>query len=304
MNVELRHLRSFLVLAGELNFTRAAARLHVAQQALSASIRQLEEQLGTELFVRTTRKVELTASGRALLERAPAILAQLDSTLEEIRGTPNGSGHLTLGLLATSPLDFTPRLLRAFSAERPMIKVSIRNVSFDDPTGGVRDRTCDAALVWEPFETSGGLVCEPLFTCERVAVMASDHPLASREHVTPEELAAESFVWVDQMDPVARDYWTLASYRQGRAAKAGAHITGLEDLFAAIRAGQAVSASPVSVARALPWTDLVIRPVPGLPPAVVSLCWRPGERNPLAESLVACASRLARLHTAGDLPVR
>lgn len=302
MNVELRHLRSFLVLAGELNFTRAAARLHVAQQALSASIRQLEEELGTELFVRTTRKVELTASGRALLERAPAVLAQLDSTLAEIRGIPGG--QLTLGLLATSPLDFTPRLLRSFSAERPMVKVSIRNVAFDDPTGGVRDRSCDAALVWEPFETSGGLVCEPLFSDERVAVMAADHPLASRENVTPEELAAESFVWVGDMDPVARDYWTLASYRQGRPAKAGAQITGLEDLFAAIRAGQAVSASPVSVARTLPWTDLVIRPVPGLAPAVVSICWRPGECNPLVEALVACASRLAGLPAAGDLLIR
>ena len=73
MSVELRHLRAFVAVAEELNFTRAASRLHLAQQALSAQISQLEALLGTPLFVRTTRRVELTGAGRALLERAPSL---------------------------------------------------------------------------------------------------------------------------------------------------------------------------------------------------------------------------------------
>ena len=78
VSVEVRHLRAFLALAEELNFTRAAARLHLAQQALSAQIRQLELLVGTTLFTRTTRRVELTAAGHALLERAPGLLEGLE----------------------------------------------------------------------------------------------------------------------------------------------------------------------------------------------------------------------------------
>lgn len=293
MNVELRHLRSFLVLAEELNFTRAAARLHLAQQALSAQIRQLEEELGAVLFVRTTRKVELTASGRALLERAPEALRQVDSVLAGIRQDQGGIGALTLGLLATSPLEFTPKLLRAFAAERPRVQVTIRNIHFNDPSGGVRNGECDAALVWEPFLTHD-LACEPLFSDQRVAVLAADHPLAAAESIPAAVLAQQPFVWVEEMDPVARDYWTLAGYREGRPARIGARITGFEDLFTAVRAGQAVSASPASIAASLPWPDLVTRPLTGLDPAVVSICWRPASQNPIVEALVACARRLAR----------
>ena len=293
MNVELRHLRSFLVLAEELNFTRAAARLHLAQQALSTQIRQLEEQLGVELFVRTTRKVELTPGGRALLEKVPDALKQVESVLLDIRQSAGESGSLTLGLLATSPLDFTPKLLRAFAAERPNVSVSIRNVAFDDPTGGVLSRKCDVSLVWEPFLTQG-LICEPLFSDERVAVLAADHPLlASGGAVTAEALAQEPFVWVDDMDPVARDFWTLADQRGGRPPRIGARITGFEDLFAAVRAGQAVAACPASIAGGLPWKDLTTRPVFGLPPVQVALCWRPEDRNPAVETFAACARRLA-----------
>ena len=78
MSVELRHLRAFVAVAEELNFTRAADRLHLAQQALSKQIRQLEEQLGTQLLDRTTRKVELTPSGLALLEHARTLLGGAD----------------------------------------------------------------------------------------------------------------------------------------------------------------------------------------------------------------------------------
>lgn len=292
MNVELRHLRSFLVLAGELNFTRAAARLHLAQQALSSQIQQLEQELGVTLFSRSTRKVELTAAGQVLLKKAPAALNQIDSVLAEIRDDPEGYGSLTLGLLATSLLEFTPRLLRAFATERPNASLSIRNIPFSDPSGGVLGGQCDVALVWLPF-TLGNLACEPLFFDERVAVIASDHPLASLASIPAPVFAQEPFVWVDDMDPLARDFWTLADQRQGQPARQGAKIAGFEDLFTAVRAGQAVAASPRSIAGGLPWPDLTTRPIEGLTPAVVAICWRPQDSNHLAESLIRCARSLA-----------
>jgi DNA-binding transcriptional LysR family regulator len=293
VNVELRHLRSFLVVAEERNFTKAAARLHLAQQALSAQIRQLEEELNVHLFIRTTRKVELTPAGQALGERLPGLLAALESALEDVRRFAGLGGSLTLGLLATSHLDFAPRLLRAFAATHPNIAISVRNIGFGDPSGGILSGECDVALVWEPL-SSPLLARETLFTDERLAVLAADHRLAAQERVSAAELAEEPFVWVENMDPVVRDFWTLAEQRGGRPPKIGAHITGFEDLFAAVRAGLAVAASPASIVGSLPWRDLATRPVDGLPPVAVALCWRKDDANPAVQALVECARRTAQ----------
>src|SRR4051794_29079830 len=90
MQFELRHLRAFLAVADELNFTRAAERLHVAQPALSAQIRQLETQLGCELFVRTTRKVELSPQGALLLDDARAIVERADAAAAKLTAAARG----------------------------------------------------------------------------------------------------------------------------------------------------------------------------------------------------------------------
>lgn len=302
VNVELRHLRAFVVLAEELNFTRAARRLNIVQQALSTQIRQLEDSLGAELFVRNTRSVTLSPSGQALLALAPQTLQIVETAFDQVRQSTMGeSGALSLGLLATAALDFTPRLLRAHAQACPNVQVSIRNVAFDDPSGGLRNRITDVALVWRPFDESG-LACEPLFTDRRVAVLPVDHPLCQEDFVDAEALAAEPFVWVDDMDSVARDFWTLAEMRGGRPPRIGATITGFEDLFAAVRAGRAVAACPESIAGHLPWADLTTRPVRGLSPAIVAICWRADDHRSLVGSFVECARRLIEVTNAETSP--
>lgn len=289
VSVELRHLRSFVAVAEELNFTRAAARMHLAQQALSAQISQLEALLGARLFTRTTRKVELTVAGRALLERVPSLLEEVDHALDAaVRAGRAEIGELAVGMLATAPLDFTPRLLRAFADARPQVAVSVRNYPFDDPSGGLFDHRTDVALVWLPFSLEG-LVCEPLFADRRMAVLALDHPLAAHSELEASELVAEPMVWVDDMDPVARDFWTLADHRAGQPPRIGARVTGFEDLFAAVRAGQAVAACPASVVGGLPFADVVARPVRDLAPAQVAVCRRADSENPAAELFMQTA---------------
>lgn len=287
MDVELRHLRSFVAVAEELNFTRAASKVHVAQPALSAHIRQLEERMGCRLVERTTRRVALTPAGEALFALAPAALASVADAVRAAQAAAAGeTGSLVVGLLATSGLDFTPRVLRAFASEWPGVEVSVRNVSFDDPSGGVRSGEADLAIVWLPF-TDEGLICEPLFEDRRLAVMAATHPLASQASVTPEELVREPMVWVRDIDPVTGAFWTLESYRGGEPRRVGAHITGFEDMFPALRAGQAVAAIPESVATGLPWPDLVVREVVGLSPATVALCRRADDTRPIVEAFAS-----------------
>jgi len=289
VSVELRHLRSFVVLAEELNFTRAAARLHLAQQALSAQMKQLEERAGVQLIARTTRSVELTPAGEALRERAPQLLADVDAALEAARRAARGeTGQLTIGLLASGPLDYTPRVLREFSREHPDVAVSVRNVAFDDPSGGVNSGDTDVALVWLPFRMQG-LASEVLFEDPRVAVLPQGHPLAARDELSAADLAAEPFGWVDGLDPVAQDFWTLAEHRDGRPPRIGARITGFDDYFAAIRAGHAVAASPSAIAQALPWPDIELRAVADLAPAQLAVCWRSDDANPLIAAFVQTA---------------
>ena len=293
MSVELRHLRSFAVLAEELNFTRAAERLHLAQQALSAQIKQLETRLGTQLFERSTRSVALTPAGEALRERVPALLTELDEALEAARAAARGeTGHLTVGLLATAPLDFTPRVLREFSARRPNASVSVRNAGFDDATGGVNSGEADVAIVWLPFATEG-LEVDVLLEEERVAVLAADHPLAQQETIAADELAKEPFGWVETLDPISLDFWTLAAHRDGRPARIGAHITGFDDYFAAVRSGQAVAASPAGVTRTLTWPDIALRPITGTAPVQLAVCRRADDERPLVRLFVEVARELA-----------
>lgn len=293
MNVELRHLRSFVVVAEELNFTRAARRLHLTQQALSAQIRQLETRVGTRLFTRTTRKVELTAAGEALLEHARKVLAGAEDAVGAARSAAGEEREtLAVGLLATAALEFVPRLLRSFSADRPHLRLSVRSVGFEDPSGGVRDGLTDVALVWKPF-AANGLDLEDLLEVDRVAVLPAEHALAQATTVEATELAKEPFVWVEGIDPVVGDFWALAAYRSGPP-RVGARITSLDDGFAAVRAGQAVIVPPEPLAVSLTLPGLVVRKVAGLEPAVVALCRRQGDTRPVVEAFAALARSSVR----------
>jgi DNA-binding transcriptional LysR family regulator len=288
MDIELRHLRSFVAVAEELNFTRAAERLHLAQPALSTQIRQLEVRVGARLFDRTTRRVELTPAGRALLDAAPALLAGVDDAIAATRRAAEGhTGALTIGLPGTGPLDVTPRILRAFARERPQVKVSIRNVDFADPSGGVRSGDADLAITWLPFDDAG-LACDPLFDDERMAIVAADHPLAAREVLELADVIDEPMCWVEGVDPVSGAFWTLDDQRGGPP-PVGATVTGFEDMFTAVRSGSAMAAIPASIATRLPFPDLAARRVAGLPPATVAICRRAGSEDPRVELFAACA---------------
>jgi DNA-binding transcriptional LysR family regulator len=289
MQVEVRHLRAFVAVAEELNFTRAAERLHLAQQALSSRIQQLEQRMDAQLFLRTSRRVELTPAGHALLAQAPGLLSALDGAVESARQAARGeAGELTVGLLATAALDVTPRTLREFSAARPAVRVSLRNVTFDEPTGGVATGEADVALVWLPFTTEG-LAVEPLYDDPRLAVLASDHPLANRAELRAADLTEYPMGWIEELDPVARDFWTLADFRAGDRPPLTMPIRGFEEMFAGIRSGSAVAAVPQSISGSLPWSDVVTRPVSDLPPATVAVCWREHESNALVDAFVDAA---------------
>src|SRR6516164_1610222 len=127
--MEIRHLRYFCVLAEQLHFTIAALLLNVAQPALSHQIRQLEEDLGTQLVERSNRRVRLTAAGEVLLARAARILDQVDQAARETTRVGQGeTGSLVIGAVSTAVCSVLPELLRSFRREAPDIAIDIREM--------------------------------------------------------------------------------------------------------------------------------------------------------------------------------
>src|SRR3954454_12290360 len=122
--LELRHLRAFVAVAEELHFTRAAQRLHLAQQALSAQVRQLEDELGTQLFERTTRSVELTEAGRTLLAHAVPILASVSAAWEQTARAGGGEpGRLAASYTPTVAAEALPMIVDELHARYPAVRL-------------------------------------------------------------------------------------------------------------------------------------------------------------------------------------
>jgi len=194
--MELRQLRYLVALADERHFTRAAAREHIAQPALSQQIRRLEAEVGLALVERTTRRVAMTAAGELLVARARRILAEVDDAQAEL-GTLAGvkGGRLAVGALHTmGPVDLS-LLLASFHRNHPAVELTVREQSSEELAEMLREDVIDLAFlsVTERIQ-SRGLELRRLVTEELVAVLPTDHSLAGREGVTLSELATDAFI--------------------------------------------------------------------------------------------------------------
>ena len=194
--MELRQLRYLVALADERHFTRAAAREHVAQPALSQQIRRLEAEVGLALVERTTRRVAMTAAGELLVARARRILAELEAAKDEL-GALAGvkGGHLAVGALHTmGPVDLS-LLLASFHRNHPAVELTVREQSSEELAEMLRVDVIDLAFlsVTEHIQRRG-LELHRLMSEELVAVLAPQHPLAGRDSVALPELAGDPFI--------------------------------------------------------------------------------------------------------------
>jgi DNA-binding transcriptional LysR family regulator len=194
--MELSQLRYLVALAEERHFTRAAAREHIAQPALSQQIRRLEDELGLTLVERTTRRVEMTEAGRLLVARARRVLAELDAAhteMQALRGVE--VGHVTVGALHTMGVVDLSLVLAIFHRRHPNVELTVREQSSEELAEMLRVDELDLAFlsVTEPIERHG-LGLHQLVSEEVMAIVPRDHPLASRRRVNMRELAGEQFI--------------------------------------------------------------------------------------------------------------
>src|SRR5262245_36809298 len=149
--MELRHLRYFVTVAELLNFTKAAARLRIAQPSLSRQIRDLEEELGVSLLERNSRFVRLTEAGKAFATEAQALLLHAEAAAQKARAFADSDhGHLNLGYAPSLTVEVLPLALRSFEKECPRVQVTIQDLSILEMTKGLREGRLDAALTVDP----------------------------------------------------------------------------------------------------------------------------------------------------------
>lgn len=192
--MDLRHLRCFLAVAEELHFGRAARRLAISQPPLSLTIRQLEESIGAQLFIRNSREVRLTAAGEALVPHARMLLEQASEAAAHARAVANGvAGRLRVGFVGTMLYRGLPLLIRQFQAGHPQLQIVLRELNTQDQIVELMHDQLDIGFNHAnpvPEEFDQLLVSSEPFCC----CLPSDHPLAGTKPIALRHLAGAPFV--------------------------------------------------------------------------------------------------------------
>lgn len=186
--MEFRHLRCFMAVAEELHFARAAERLHIDQSPLSRTIKELEAELGTELFTRTTRSTRLTSAGKAFLERVPRVFQALEQARDGAKSAASGfRGQLRIALSDGITPSRMPTLLALCREEDPEIDIRLFEVPLDLQIKGLHDDLYDVGFSMAE-EVGDGIVVSRAWEDELMVAVPARHPVLVHKHVPLEEV--------------------------------------------------------------------------------------------------------------------
>jgi len=195
--MELRHLRCFQAVAEELHFARAAERLHIDQSPLSRTIKELEEELGARLFVRTTRSTQLTRAGRKLLEHVPRIFTALEQARDSVKSAANGfHGQLRIALSDGVTPSRLPALLAQCREEDPEVEVRLFEVPLSQQIKGLHDDLYDAGFSMAD-DVGDGILVTPAWEDELMVAVPARHPLLVYKRVPLDEVLRHPLVLCD-----------------------------------------------------------------------------------------------------------
>ncbi|MFO0601452.1 MAG: LysR substrate-binding domain-containing protein [Myxococcaceae bacterium] len=292
--VEARLLRSFVAVAEELHFGRAAKRLHLSQPPLSLHIQRLEADLGAPLFERSSRRVALTEAGEALLGRARHILAELERARLEVGRVARGDGGtLAVGYTATASHEVLPRVLVAFRRAHPDVALELQELRSALQPAALLEGRIEAGFVCAPLDVQGldetRVDDEPLFVA-----LPTTHRLSGQRHVDVRALAREDFVLVS---PTVEPGWALRCDAALRGAGVHPRVAQTTDgkvaMLGLVAAGLGVSLVSRSLT-VLTRRGVVFRPVRGLGVTLrLSLLTKP-DASPRARAFRAVVERVMR----------
>jgi DNA-binding transcriptional LysR family regulator len=294
--MELRHLRYFVAVAEELNFTRAAERLGIGQPPLSLQIRQLEEELGTQLFRRKARGVELTAAGKLLLEEARIILRRVAQAETGVRRRARGeTGRVILGSSgATYFHPLIPAIIREFSVRYPDVVLHPQASYTALLMARLRAGQIDAAFVRPLVDDSEGLTLHLLVNEPWVMVVPKDHPLATKSSAPLQSVVNEPFIlYARELNPEYHDLVTAACRNAGFEPRLGPEAPQILPVIPMVAAGLGVSIVPESTRQILLEGVAYVAIEGYVPRSRISLAHRRDDRSAAVRNLVAIARRAA-----------
>jgi DNA-binding transcriptional LysR family regulator len=282
MTVDLRHLRAFLAIAAEGTITRAAARVHVTQPALSRTLRQLEAHLGARLIDRSTHHLQLTAAGHAFQPRAAAAVTAVDEALDPARA---GTWPLRLGHAWSALGEHTTPLLRRWKQEHPYTPLQLLRV--DERTAGLAHGTVDVAVIRGEADLPAEVNTVILLLEPRVAAVAADSPLARKARLTLSDLIAEPIA-VNSIAGTA----TLGLWPPDDTPSDTIEVANTDDWIAAIAAGHAVGVTTTATAATYPNPAVAYIPLIDVPAVPVYLAWKQPPAHPAVPDFIALAQRV------------
>jgi DNA-binding transcriptional LysR family regulator len=286
--MELRHLRYFVAVATELNFRRAAARLRVAQPAISRQVRDLEDELGFPLLERRAKSVHLTAAGRVFLNEAQAVLQRTTDAVNAARAVATGKqGKLHVGYAPSLTVEILPQALRTFQEQMPGVRVMLHDLSTQEMLDALRHDCLDLALLVRPPKPAlRGLRFEELRRYPLCVALATSHPLARRRQVSLPAVAEERLIAYSRAG--YPEYHDQLAALLGKPQIAEEHDSATS-LIAAVEAGRGIAIVPQCFA-CLAGARLKVRPLTPAPPALVvgAIC-RDGKPTPVAEAFLNAA---------------
>lgn len=295
--MELRHLRYFAAVADTRHFGRAAERLHMAQPALSQSIRQLEAELGTPLFARTTRQVRLTPAGEFLQVEVARILAAVDDSIRGVRRIADGrQGLVRIAFTGSAAHTQLPRLARIVKGELPGMALEIHaDLLTPAQVDGLTNGRLDIGVLRPPM-SGAGLDHRTIATEPLVLAVAADHRLATEPVVSMTDLRTETFVLFAGPDSAVNDAVLRSCRTAGFVPQHEHEAAGISVLLPLVAADLGVALVPASV-RAAPLAGVVFRDVPDAASVELALAWRTDETNP---AVLAVLDALAAATTTDD----
>ncbi|MDC8831004.1 LysR family transcriptional regulator [Alteromonas gilva] len=206
MSVSYRNMQAFVCVADSATFAEAAEKLFLTQPALSSAIKKMEQQLGGQLFSRTTRRVQLTPEGETLLPQARRLLLEWDDAVEGVQNLfAMAQGRLSVAAMPSFAESRLPGILVRFHQQFPNIRLRIHDVIMEETIHAVRTGRADIGFCFEP-ELLDNLDFFPLFNDRFVAVMPQQHPLNGKRSIGWQDLVNEPFIMLNKGSSVRQ--WT------------------------------------------------------------------------------------------------
>ncbi len=285
-DVEVRQMRYFIAVAEEKHFGRAAQRLHMAQPPLSQQIKQLEEQLGTQLLIRTTRKVDLTAAGELLLGRARLLLAEIDKLAQDVKLVGQGaSGVLRVGFSGTATYRLMPTIVQAARRHMPGLRLNVQGEMLTpEMENALEEQRVDVAVLRPPIR-SNQLSLKFLEKDELILALPEDHELASGGLLDLAELAQEPFI-AYPLSSAVNVISTDACRQVGFSPRIVQEAKETSTLLSFVAAGMGVALVPT--ARSMfALQGIVFRQLRNAPEVDLAVAWKSGNETVLLRKFLA-----------------